>query len=287
MTEPAIVAENLVYRYGDLVAVNDISFEVAEGEILGFLGPNGAGKTTTVSMLTGQRRPHEGRVTLLGRDVTQETAAVQAEIGISFESANLYEELSGIENLRLFARLYGVRDLDTDSLIERVGLEGRGNDRVSGYSKGMKQRLMVARALLHQPRILFLDEPTEGLDPVSAQAIRNLILEENERGVTIFLTTHDMMEADRLSHRVAFIDQGEIVALDTPYNLKQRYGRRIIEVDIADDEGNIERREMDMDEPDTPKELQALFRDERVTTIHSREASLEDIFIEITGRELV
>jgi ABC-2 type transport system ATP-binding protein len=268
------------------VAVNGISFEVAEGEIVGFLGPNGAGKTTTVSMLIGQRRPHEGRALLLGKDITRETAAIQAQIGVSFESTNLYEEMTGAENLKLFARLFGVKDLDIDALIERVGLTGRGRDKVSGYSKGMKQRLMVARALLHQPHILFLDEPTEGLDPVSAEAIRNIILEEHERGVTVFLTTHDMQEADRLSDRVAFIDRGEIVALDTPRNLKQQYGQRVVVAEVRGADNGLEQREIVMDQPDTPEKLQALFRDHEVVTIHSREASLEDIFVEITGREL-
>lgn len=286
MPENAIVAENLIYRYGDLVAVDGISFEVAKGEIFSFLGPNGAGKTTTVSMLIGQRRPHKGRAFLLGKDITRETATIQAQIGVCFEVTNLYEEMTGVENLKLFARLFGVKDLDFNALIERVGLAGRARDKVSGYSKGMKQRLMVARSLLHQPRILFLDEPTEGLDPVSAEAIRNIILEEHERGVTVFLTTHDMQEADRLSDRVAFIDRGEIVALDTPHNLKQEYGQRMVVAEVRGAEDRLEQREVVMDQPDTPDELQALFREHEVVTIHSREATLEDIFIEITGREL-
>jgi len=201
MTTQAIIAENLTYRYGQLTAVDCISFQVAEGEILGFLGPNGAGKTTTVGMLTGQLRPHEGRATLLGLDIARQPKAVQAQIGVCFEISNLYEQMTGAENLRLFAQLFGVKGLDVMALLRRVGLDGRGKDRVEGYSKGMKQRLMVARALVNRPRILFLDEPTEGLDPVSAEAIRDLILEERERGVTVFLTTHDMLEADRLSDR--------------------------------------------------------------------------------------
>jgi ABC-2 type transport system ATP-binding protein len=286
MTQPAIVAENLIYRYGPLTAVDDISFAVAEGEILGFLGPNGAGKTTTVRMLTGQLRPHGGRALLLGRDVARDTAAVQAQIGVCFEITNLYEQMSGVENLDLFARLYGVKDVDVDALLRRVGLDGRGRDRVAGYSKGMKQRLMVARALVHRPRILFLDEPTEGLDPVSAEAIRNLVLEERERGATVFLTTHDMLEAERLCDRVAFINQGRIATLDTPYQLKQRYGARVIEAQVAGADGGLEIRQIVLDAPETADALQDLFRQEQVVTIHSREASLEDVFIQITGRGL-
>jgi ABC-2 type transport system ATP-binding protein len=284
--DPAITAEHLTYRYGELTAVDDISFTVAEGEILGFLGPNGAGKTTTVKMLTGQARPNGGRATLLGIDIARTPEAVQAQIGVCFEIANLYEQMTAVENLSLFARLFGVRDLDVDALLRRVGLDGRGKDRVAGYSKGMKQRLMVARALVNRPRILFLDEPTEGLDPVSAEAIRDLILEEKSSGVTIFLTTHDMLEADRLCDRVAFINQGRIAALDTPHNLKQTYGRRTVRAQVVGQDGRLESRGITLDTPETAAALQALFSEERVVTIHSEEASLEDIFIHITGRGL-
>lgn len=286
MTPQAIVAENLTYRYNSFTAVDHISFHVDEGEILGFLGPNGAGKTTTVSMLTGQRKPHEGRALLLGLDVAREPKAVQAQIGICFETTNLYEQMTAFENLALFARLYGAQDVDIPALLERVGLGGRGRARVATFSKGMKQRLMIARAIVHRPRILFLDEPTEGLDPISANAIRDLILEERERGATIFLTTHDMVEADRLCDRVAFINQGQIAALDTPHNLKQRYGQRLLEAQVLAPDGRLETRRIVLDTPETAEAIRALFRNERVVTIHSREASLEDVFIQITGRGL-
>jgi ABC-2 type transport system ATP-binding protein len=286
MKQPAIHVQNLTYRYGDLTAVDGISFDVGEGEILGFLGPNGAGKTTTLGMLTGQLRPHEGRAHLLGMDITQKTAHIQAQIGVCFETTNLYEGMTGVENLSFFAQLFGIKNLEADALIRRVGLDGRGRDRVESYSKGMKQRLMVARALVNQPRILFLDEPTEGLDPVSAEAIRNLILEEKQRGVTIFLTTHDMLEADRLSDRVAFISQGRIMALDTPHNLKQQYGKRLVKAQVASTDGRMEDREITLDTPETALALQDLFSREQVVTIHSEEASLEDIFIQLTGQRL-
>jgi ABC-2 type transport system ATP-binding protein len=222
MAVPAIVADELTYRYGELTAVDHVSFSVAEGEILGFLGPNGAGKTTTVKILTGQLKPASGRASILGMDVASNVEKAQGDIGVCFEVTNLYERMTAAENLRLFARLFGVGSFDAAALLKRVGLAGRENDRVEGYSKGMKQRLMVARAILHKPRVLFLDEPTSGLDPTSSEAIRSIILEERERGATIVLTTHDMLEADKLSDRVAFMSQGKIVALDTPHNLKQR-----------------------------------------------------------------
>ncbi|PKO21759.1 MAG: ABC transporter ATP-binding protein [Chloroflexi bacterium HGW-Chloroflexi-1] len=287
MTDEAIIADNLTYFYGQLTAVDHISFSVAEGEILGFLGPNGAGKTTTVKLLTGQLVPKGGQATLLGLDVARRPKEIQAQIGVCFEIANLYEQMSGVENLKLFARLFGVKEFDVAALLARVGLEGRGKDRVETYSKGMKQRLMVGRALVNRPKILFLDEPTKGLDPASAQAIRNVILEERARGATIFLTTHDMLEADKLSDRVAFIDQGKIVALDTPHRLKQQYGKRLLKAEIAGADGGLETREIVLDSPDTPALMETLFSQENVITVHSEEASLEDIFIQITGRGLI
>lgn len=286
MADDAIVAEDLTYSYGQLVAVDHIGFTVAEGGILGFLGPNGAGKSTTVKMLTGQLQPKGGRATLLGMDVARNREKVQAQIGVCFELTNLYENMSAEENLKLFARLFGVKPFDAGALLQRVGLAGRERDRVETYSKGLKQRLMVARALVNRPSILFLDEPTDGLDPTSAESIRNVILEERQRGATVFLTTHDMMEADKLSDRVAFINQGKIVALDTPHNLKQQYGKRALKAEVAGPDGDLTTKEIILDKPDTAEAVQQLFGSEQVVTIHSEEASLEDIFIRITGRGL-
>jgi ABC-2 type transport system ATP-binding protein len=286
MAGDAIIAEELSYWYGELVAVDHISFSVAEGEILGFLGPNGAGKTTTIKMLTGLLRPKAGKAVLLGMDVAKNVEKVQGEIGVCFEDTNLYEQMSAIENLRLFARLFGIRRFDANDLLRRVGLAGRERDRVESYSKGMKQRLMVARSIVNRPRVLFLDEPTVGLDPTSAESIRDIILEERERGATVFLTTHDMMEADKLSDRVAFMNQGKIVALDTPHNLKQQYGKRSLMAKVSTDSGELEDREIILDTPETPNAIRELFAQERVVTVHSEEASLEDIFIKITGRRL-
>jgi ABC-2 type transport system ATP-binding protein len=285
MANHSIVAEDLTYWYGDLIAVDHINFHIAEGEILGFLGPNGAGKTTTWKMLTGQLKPKGGRATVLGWDIARDAEKAQAEIGVCFEYTNLYEQMSASENLRLFARLFGISGFDDDALLIRVGLEGWGKHKVEEFSKGMKQRLMVARSLVNRPQILFLDEPTSGLDPVSAEAIRTVILEERERGATVFLTTHDMMEADKLSDRVAFIDQGKIVALDTPHSLKQTYGKRALKAEVAAD-GGLEYLEIPLDAADTAGAVHDLFSQKKVVTIHSEEATLEDIFIQITGRRL-
>jgi ABC-2 type transport system ATP-binding protein len=282
----AIIAEDLTYSYGELVAVDHIDFHVEQTEIMGFLGPNGAGKSTVVKIMSGQIKPKAGRATVLGLDVTKHSKQVQAQAGICFEITNLYEEMSAAGNLNLFASLFGVRDFNAEALLERVGLSGRGRDQVSSYSKGMKQRLMVARALLNRPSILFLDEPTDGLDPVSAEAIRNIILEERARGATIFLTTHDMIEADKLSDRVAFINQGKIAAINTPHALKQQYGKRSLKAQVARPDGRLEQREITLDNAETATAVTELFNREQVVTLHSEEATLEDIFIQITGRGL-
>ncbi len=286
MPAKSIVVEDLTYSYGKLLAVDHISFEVAAGEILGFLGPNGAGKTTTVKMLTGQLRPQAGRAILLGHDVAVETQAVRAQIGVCFEQTNLYEQMSALDNLTLFAELFGMKDFDGYALLKRVGLAGREKDKVAGYSKGLKQRLMVARSLVNRPQILFLDEPTAGLDPVSSEAIDSIILEERQRGATVFLTTHDMWEADKLCDRVAFMEGGRIAALDSPHALKQQYGKRSLVAEVAAADGKLDRREITLDTAETPRAVQQLFSNGRVVTLHSGEATLEDIFIKITGRRL-
>lgn len=284
--EKTIVASNLTYRYGKLVAVDHINFDVNKGEIIGFLGPNGAGKSTTFKMLVGLLKPMEGTAIILGMDISKETKQIQQHIGVCFEYTNLYEDISAIGNLVLFADLFAVKEFDPYALLKRVGLSGKEKDNVSTFSKGMKQRVMVARALVNNPDIIFLDEPTAGLDPVSSEQVRNVIIEEKNRGATIFLTTHDMFEADKLSDRVAFISQGRIVSLDTPHNLKQQYGKRKVKALIKASDGTLQEREVELDNNDTPKNVFELFKNEQVVTIHSEEATLEDIFIKITGRGL-
>lgn len=206
MREKTIIVEGLEYRYGKITAVYNISFEVARQEILGFLGPNGAGKSTTVRILTGQLRPQTGKITVFGMNINQNLKRIQTRIGVSFEQPNLYEQMTALENLNLFASLFNMVNFDAMSLLKKVGLTGREKEKVASYSKGMKQRLMVARSLVNNPELLFLDEPTSSLDPASADSIRNLLLEVREKGATVFLTTHDMWEADKLCDRVAFLN---------------------------------------------------------------------------------
>ncbi|NIM96463.1 MAG: ATP-binding cassette domain-containing protein [Anaerolineales bacterium] len=220
----AIEAYDLTRNYNGLCAVDHINFEVESGEIFGFLGPNGAGKTTTIKMLTGQLRPSSGKAKVVGCDVVDERQELKPQIGVVFEYQNIYERLSARDNLQFYARLYGVDKVRVGEVLEQVGLTDRAKDKLKNYSNGMKQRLLVARALLHEPKVLFLDEPTRGLDPGVAREIRTIVADLAEQGVTVFLTTHYMEEADKLSDHVAIIDQGRIVALDTPERLKASNG---------------------------------------------------------------
>jgi len=285
MTDPAIRVDGLSFSYGDLLAVDNVSFEVAPGEILGFLGPNGAGKSTTIKVLTGQLTQTSGEATVLGMDVVSQRDEVQGRIGVSFEEKNLYENMSAKENLSFFASLFGIKGFDPNPLLKAVGLEGRGDERVSGFSKGMQQRLMVARSLVNDPEVLFLDEPTDGLDPVSSNAIRALITEQAERGVAVILTTHDMLEADKLSDRVAFINEGAIVALDTPEALKMKYGSRTVRLRFTEGDG-VREEVVSLEEGNAGDALKAAVSNGDLATIHTEEATLEQIFIEITGRGL-
>jgi ABC-type multidrug transport system ATPase subunit len=281
---PAISVEDLAFSYGKVEALRGISFAVAPGEILGFLGPNGAGKTTTIKILTGQLRPKAGVARILGREVRRDDPQIQARMGVVFEEKNVYDAMSAVENLRFFASLFGIRDLDALALLERVGLADRATDRVSSYSKGMRQRLMVARALLNRPDVLFLDEPTDGLDPVSSKVIRGIIREEVERGAAVLLTTHDMWEADGLSDRVAFINEGQIYTIDTPENLKLRHGRRAVRVRRRQD-GQVLEDVIALD-GDAGERLRAVVDAEGLLTIHTEESTLENVFVEMTGRRL-
>ena len=222
----AISVEHLTRNYGDLRAVDDLNFTVSPGEIFGFLGPNGAGKTTTIEMLTGRLRPTAGRATVCGFDVVDQREQLMPVIGVVFEYQNLYERMSAQGNLNFAARLYGVPRERVSQMLARVGLADAGRKQVKHFSNGMKQRLLIARALLHQPQVLFLDEPTRGLDPGVAREIRAFIAELAHQGVTIFLTTHYMEEADRLCDRVTILDRGRMVALDTPDLLKSLNGRK-------------------------------------------------------------
>jgi ABC-2 type transport system ATP-binding protein len=278
----AIEVEQLSRSFNGLKAVNNISFTVEAGEIFGFLGHNGAGKTTTIRMLSGQLLPTSGRARVAGCDVITEQRRLKPLIGVVSEHQNLYERMSGRENLEFAVRIYGQSVQRVDETLTQVGLLDRAKDNVRNYSNGMKQRILIARALLHRPQIIFLDEPTRGLDPVVGREIRRLILDLSEQGVTIFLTTHYMEEADQLCGRVAFLSEGRIVALDTPNNLKVAHGEKSVKVTLHDGE----KLSIALDDQNAGRQLEQLINDGQVRTLHSAEATLEQVFLQIAGREL-
>jgi len=278
----AIEVEKLSRTFNGLKAVDNISFSVEAGEIFGFLGHNGAGKTTTIRMLSGQLVPTSGRAHVAGCDVITEQRRLKPLIGVVSEHQNLYERMSGRENLEFAVRLYGQDVRRVNETLRQVDLLDRAKDNVRTYSNGMKQRLLIARALLHRPQIIFLDEPTRGLDPVVGREIRRLILDLSQQGVTIFLTTHYMEEADQLCGRVAFLSDGRMVALDTPKNLKVAHGHNSVNVTLE----NGESLTIDLNDHDAGKQLEQLVSAGQVRTLHTAEATLEEVFIRMAGREL-
>lgn len=220
-----IEVEKLSKSYAGVTAVEEVSFELQEGELFGFLGPNGAGKTSTINMLTGLARPDSGTIRIGGLDCTKKTRAAQHLIGVVSDESNLYPELSGFENLCFCAALYGMRKKERQErardLLDAFDLLDAADRKFAGYSKGMKRKLTIAAGMIHAPRILFLDEPTTGIDVASARRIRQLIADLNRAGTTIFLTTHYIEEAERLCDRIAFIVKGRVIRIDTVANLLQ------------------------------------------------------------------
>lgn len=224
---PAITTQHLTRRFGDLTAVKDLNLDVQPGEVFGFLGHNGAGKTTTIRLLNGVLAPTAGKITVLGLDPTTEGSALRARTGVLTESPSLDERLSARENLTIFAELYGIPpDRVTsrvETMLEIFELETRDKEKVGGFSKGMKQRLALARALIHEPEVLYLDEPTSGLDPIAARHVRDLIRQMSQQeGRTVFLCTHNLPEAQRLCHRVAVLEHGSILAMGSPADLARQ-----------------------------------------------------------------
>jgi len=223
MMEHIITAKNLTKKYDDFIAVNDISFDVNKGEFFGFLGPNGAGKTTTINMLIGMAKISTGNIHYNGNDLTKNIKKAQEIIGVVADESNLYDEMSGYDNLCFCGSLYGLSKLERETkateLLKRFQLIEAANKKFKAYSKGMKRKLTIAAALIHNPQILFLDEPTTGIDVASVRQIRDMIKKLNENGTTVFLTTHYIEEAERLCDRVAFINKGQIIKIDSVENL--------------------------------------------------------------------
>ncbi len=263
-------------------AVSDVSFSIEKGRIFGFLGPSGAGKSTVQNIMTGLLSLQRGEVLYDGQPIQSLRTKFFNQIGVSFEQPNVYAKLTGLENLKYFAALFSVPTRDPMELLDRVGLRESANKKANEYSKGMRQRLTLARALINSPRYLFLDEPTNGLDPSTAASVRELIREERDRGAEVFLTTHNMELADSLCDAVAFINEGKISAMDSPDALKLRFGKRRVAVLFR--EGEEEKTET-FELSDRQGLANFLLRVDPIK-VHSQEATLEEIFLRVTGKEL-
>ncbi len=287
MPAPAIHVDTLRYTYAGArtPSVRDISFDVAPGEIFGFLGPSGAGKSTTQKLITGLLKGYAGEAQVLGTPVRDWRPDDYARIGVGFELPNHYLKLTARENLDYFRALYPGACLDPRELLAEVGLADDADTPVGAFSKGMRMRLNFCRALLHQPELLFLDEPTSGLDPVNGRRIKDLILARRAAGCTVFLTTHNMTDADELCDRVAFMVAGELPLIDAPRALKLRHGKRAVRVEYGAD-GPGQARDFPLDGLGENEDFLALLRNESIQTIHSEETTLERIFIEVTGATL-
>ena len=283
-----IEVEGLYYSYSndDNFAVKDVSFKVAEGEIFGFLGPSGAGKSTTQGILTGLLQLQKGNVSVAGYDIKNISRKMFNKIGMSFEQSNVYSKMTAKENLSFYSKLFDVETRDPIELINLVGLGGKENIKTGEFSKGMKHRLTFARSMINNPSMWFLDEPTTGLDPAIAADIKDIIREHNNKGVTVFLTTHNMYIADELCNRVAFIVDGVIKLIDSPKNLKLQYGKKLVDVEYAQD-GNVKKETFSTILQEDKNLLNQIIADKEILTMHTKEATLEEIFIKVTGRGLV
>ena len=284
----AITVDRLHFAYpkAAAAAVDGMDFTVDDGEVFGFLGPSGAGKSTTQKILIGLLRGWAGEVAVLGRPLGSWGARYYERVGVGFELPNHFGKLTARENLAFFARLYPPGGLEPQALLERLGLAEAADQRVAGFSKGMKMRLNLARALLHRPDLLFLDEPTAGLDPANARVVKELIGEQRDAGRTVFLTTHDLLVAEQLCDRVAFVVDGRIEALDTPTALTLRAGERRVRVTVREPDGSRPSHEFALEGLADDAAFLRLLRTRTVETIHTTEASLEDVFVQVTGRTL-
>lgn len=280
-----IDVKHLSYQYpgASQLAIKDISFAIREGEIFGFLGPSGAGKSTAQKILFKLLTGYSGSARVGGQEVRDCDQALYNKIGVCFELPNHYLKLTARENLAFFRQFYP-RTQDPMALLEMVGLAKDADKRVGDFSKGMKMRLNFVRAIMHDPQMLFLDEPTAGLDPGNARVVKDIILDLKAKGKTIFLTTHQMYDADELCDQVAFLVDGEIKAMDSPEHLKLQHSERAVEVQVR---GSEHKHVFSLDGLDANAAFHALLREHEVETIHSQEPTLDDIFITVTGKTLI
>lgn len=279
MNTPVIVAKDIRKIFNKAVALDAISFSIEKGQIFGFLGPSGSGKTTTINILTGQLMADNGQSSILGQDSRKLTSQELEKIGLVGDTSGFYEKISLYNNLLFYSKYYGIDKTTVDNLLKRVGLYDSRKTVAEKLSTGMKQRMLLARALINKPRVLFLDEPTSGLDPATSQTIHSLILELKAAGTAIFLTTHDMNEATLLCDKLALLNEGRLVEQGSPKDLIQKYNQnKRVKLNYQDGSERI----LDFTELG-----QAMASDsEKIIAIHSCEPTLEDIFIQLTGGKL-
>ena len=274
--------DQLRVQFGKFVAVDGLSLQTAPGQVFGFLGPNGAGKTTTVRVLTGVLRPTSGAVQIGGHSIPDEIDKVKGLCGYVPDTEDHYEELSGRENLRIFAALYRLPKNRVDEALARLELSEAANLAVSRYSKGMRKKLLIAREILHRPKVLFCDEPTANLDAHSTGVVRQLLRELRDEGTTVFLTTHNMAEVEEICDRVAILSRGRLVDTDTPSAFMTRHAERKVRVE-RDVNGEQVRELFDVDDPESRDELSSLISAESDLRVHSLDFRFEDVFRKLTG----
>lgn len=277
-----ISCRNLSKSFGDHKVLDKISFDVPEGIIVGLLGPSGAGKTTLIKILTGQLVFDRGDVSVMDKDVTELKGTDRDKFGIMMDNFGLYERFTCKENLQVFADVYHISPSKVTEALRSVGLEDAAKTKASDLSKGMRARLLLARALMHDPKIIFLDEPTSGLDPKSMRGIHKIILEKKKAGCTIFLTTHNMDEAAKLCDEVMLLDDGHIVERGGPDELCRKYNK-VKKISVCLDDGS---REEFIQDNESAAKITEFIRDGRIETIHSKEPTLETVFLELTGKQL-
>ncbi len=279
--ENAIKIQEIEQIFGEKTVLKNINMEIAKGEIIGLLGPSGAGKTTLIKILTGQLKPTKGKAWVFGKEATTLTGKDYRKIGMMMDNFGLYERMSCYDNLLFFSKVYGISKKKIEGALERVGLLEAKKTLASNLSKGMKSRLLLARVLMAEPEILFLDEPTSGLDPATTEEIHKVIREEQEKGVTIFLTTHNMVEAQKLCNHIALLNDGAIVEYGEPEEICRRYNhQKRIKLHLF----NGEDMELAHDK-DSFDVLAKYWKENAIETIHSTEPNLETVFMELTGRK--
>ena len=278
--------ENLTFSYkaNSSPTISDLSFSIKKGHVFGFLGPSGAGKTTTQKILYKLLTGYSGNIVFEGKALDLWGRDYYEKIGVSFELPNHYLKLTARENLNFFSSFYKKGNLQVEELLEKVDLLQDADKPVSDYSKGMMMRLNFVRAVMHDPDMLFLDEPTSGMDPVNAGKIKNLIQELKKKGKTIFITTHNMFDADQLCDQVALLHKGKTIAYDSPSNLKLQYGQKTVRLVCSN--GEVDRT-FPLDDLGNNDDFLNILRENEVQTIHSQEATLEEVFVKLTGEQLV